>query len=203
MPKSQPDAALSSSGSEIGGLTVPAFTVHRGDLVRIQFPVSAGRELEQFWARLSHPSDKEFVRKSGRVAIVDWSTLKIGWFERFRRLTALEWFSKQTRISQQEARLILEIEGVHADAPLSALAATPRWLLAFHAARLCGADIITFRTEGLDPRGVQTAFDVASGSTDELGLLYLTCRGAINGVREPQWSTVVSIAPLHADAAVV
>jgi hypothetical protein len=167
-------AHLTCEGLSIGRCRVPAFAVHAGELVKLEFPYDRIAEQRTLLRALGTPGPQGPIRATGQVLIVEKPRNRSSFLEMFHRQRAVEWLCAQARIPLEEALPCLQRVNLSPDTPIASMAGTPRKVLGILAALLLRADTIVFDTEGLDPLGVRDALRAVAGQLGDSSALYLT-----------------------------
>jgi hypothetical protein len=162
-------------GFHVGKYCVPAFQIHRGEIVRLDVPNTHALPFEELRRTLGDQVSQGSVHAVGKVALIDWIVPRSAFLELFHRQRAIEWFCLQTHLPAADARAWIERVGLEPDVPIAHLAGgTPRRLLAIQAALAKGADVIIFDTAGLDPMGLRRAWSALSEQIGESAAVWIT-----------------------------
>lgn len=166
-------AQLTCEGMFIDAFDVPSFDVRTGEFVALDFPERSRLDITPVFDALGTPAARGPVHAIGSVHKLEFIFPHSGFRQIFRRERVLEWFRQETQLPRDEALRYLQRIGIRPDAQLSTLAGNPRWLIAFEAALARGAEIVVFRTAGLDPPGVRAALQRVSNELEQIGALHV------------------------------
>lgn len=168
-----PAAKLVCEGTVIGAFDVPPFEVRTGELVALEFPERTRVDTSPVFDALSSPETEGPIRAAGKVFGLQFVFPHSALREFFRRERVIEWFRRETKATEAEALARLNRIGVRPDVALSTLAGNPRWLMSFEAALARGAEILVFRTAGLDPLGIRRALELVVEELEQIGAVHL------------------------------
>jgi hypothetical protein len=181
-------AHLLCEGLNIGKCRVPAFEIHAGEMIKLEFPARRAIDQRALLGVLSAPSPAGPIRAAGKVIVVGKPRSRWEFVELFHRQTAVEWLCKQTGLPREQALRWLQAdacpwlrrENITPQTPIAYMAGTPRKLMGVQAAFAMRADVVLFDTEGLDPLGVRDVLFGVAGQLGDSSAVYLTWVGDID-----------------------
>ena len=149
------DLRVACSGTQVGAVFVPPFSLRLGELVclHVPHPIPKGFQSDLLGVLIGKHSTKG-LRLFGRVlTAAPAHDNRIGLFRLLRPLRATRWLRQQGGMSRSEAHMAQRRIGLDQDWPLTHLAGNPRTLLGLEAAWAGGAEALVYWTTCCDPSG--------------------------------------------------
>lgn len=192
---------LSCRGIVVEGIWLPPFQLHVGQWVCLHMPCRAfSKQEQQLLEVLTGEHPVSGLSLSGRVYEASPPTSRSGLLGTLFQARVVDWLRRSAGISLGEARAILTRLHLPLGCRVGQVPWTPKTLLGLEAAWARGADVIVFRTAGLDPLGRQAVFDAVSSRLVQGAALHISYPFWSNGRSERTCSPGGSCIELRSDA---
>ena len=171
---------LSCAGLCCGSTRIPAFQLRRGQAICLH--LTSSTDQDRVIAVLTGEEKTPGIDLAGQVRWAEPPRIRRRFPRFFFRQRIVEWLQQAAKISEDQARDIMERLGLRPDWRIDEIPSNPRLRLALEAAWAHGADAVVFSTAGCDPLGVRDAFAAVAARLDRCSAIYLSNTYSCPGV---------------------